>query len=181
MASDNGFASFPSSLGFNQVDIQSSLLWLGNDTLEASTPSLGCMMLTPQQPAAGGTCYLLPCNSLASKLTVQPHMKFFHSRSSMKSEQYCVFRRKKTLICGWWAHPSNQTGGASFLTNINFIGSSNTSKPTNLVPLQVLQHQLKVACRARCKLPCSKAMTPRWHQLLLNRPFHHRNGFPGAT
>ena len=93
MASDNGFASFPSSLGFNQVDIQSSLLWLGNDTLEASTPSLGCMMLTPQQPAAGGMCYL-PCNSFASKLTVQPHLKSFHSRSSMKSEQYCVFRKK---------------------------------------------------------------------------------------
>ena len=85
---------FPSSLGFNQVDIQSLLFGLGNDTLEASTPSLGCMMLTPQPPAAGGMCYLLPCNSLASKLTVQPHLKFFHSRSSMKSEQYCVFRKK---------------------------------------------------------------------------------------
>ena len=92
-----------------------------------------------------------------------------------------AYSEKKTLICGWWAHPSNQTGGASFLTNINFIGSSNTSKPTNLVPLQVLQHQLKVACRARCKLPCSKAMTPRWRRLLLNRPVHHRNGLPGAT
>ena len=160
MASDNGFASFPSSLGFNQVDIQSSLFWLGNDTLEAPTSSQGYMMLTPQQPAAGGMCYLLPPISLVSKLKVQPHL--FRSRFSIEkvNNTECI-QKKETLICGWWAHPSNQTGGASFLTNINFIGSSNTYKPTNLVPLQVLQHQLKVACRARCKLPCSKAMTPR--------------------
>jgi len=50
----NEVGHFLNQAGFNQVDIQSSLLWLGNDTLEASTPSLGCMMLTPQQPAAGG-------------------------------------------------------------------------------------------------------------------------------
>jgi len=49
----NEVGHFLNQAGFNQVDIQSSLLWLGNDTLEASTP-LGCMMLTPQQPAAGG-------------------------------------------------------------------------------------------------------------------------------
>ncbi|XP_039802233.1 calmodulin-binding protein 60 F-like isoform X2 [Panicum virgatum] len=50
----NEVGHFLNQAGFNKVDIQSSLLWLGNDTLEASTPSLGCMMLTPQQPAAGG-------------------------------------------------------------------------------------------------------------------------------
>jgi len=45
---------FLNQAGFNQVDIQSSLFWLGNDTLEAPTSSQGYMMLTPQQPAAGG-------------------------------------------------------------------------------------------------------------------------------
>ena len=84
MASDNGFASFPSSLGFNQVDIQSSLFWLGNDTLEAPTCSQGYMMLTPQQPAAGGMCYLLPPIPLASKPKVQLHLIFFRSRSSIE-------------------------------------------------------------------------------------------------
>jgi len=54
MASDNWFASFRSSLGFNQVDIPSLHFGLGDDSLEAPTSSQGYMMLTPQQPAAGG-------------------------------------------------------------------------------------------------------------------------------
>ena len=100
MASDNGFASFPSSLGFNQVDIQSSLFWLGNDTLEAPTSSQGYMMLTPQQPAAGGMCYLLPPIPLASKLKVQPHLIFFRSRSSIEKVNNTerIQKEKKTYV-----------------------------------------------------------------------------------
>jgi len=102
MASDNGFASFPSSLGFNQVDIQSSLFWLGNDTLEAPTSSQGYMMLTPQQPAAGGMRYLLPRISLVSKLKVQPHLIFLRSRSSIEkvNNTECIKKEKKTYVDG---------------------------------------------------------------------------------
>jgi len=45
---------FLNQAGFNQVDIPSFHFGLGDDSLEAPTSSQGYMMLTPQQPAAGG-------------------------------------------------------------------------------------------------------------------------------
>jgi len=82
------------------VDIQSLLFGLGNDTLEAPTSSEGYMMLTPQQPAAGGMCYLLPPISLVSKLKVQPHLIFFRSRSSIEKVNNTerIQKEKKTYV-----------------------------------------------------------------------------------
>ena len=60
-----------------------------------------------------------------------------------------------------------------FLSFFYFTSSSQSLVYIGLI--QVPQDQVKGAHRARCKLPWPPPMTPQWHLLLLNWPFHHNS------